>query len=284
MKEYSLPAETKIAFAHRTVSDMQRALSFYQEKVGFHLVQRVNGSAALSASGKRPASIYLTELRDAEPRPSRTTGLYHVAIRLPNRAELGRTLQRLLAHDWRFFGAADHGVSEALYTADPDGNGVELYADRPRTRWDWNGGQVEMGTEPLDLNNLVNAGMRSGGNGLPPQTDVGHVHLQVSDLEQARAFYHDLLGLEVTQSETPGALFMAAGKYHHHLGVNIWAGEGVPAPPPNAVGLFSFGLHIPDRTARRILSDRLKGAGISLEETGTGGILAHDPDGNGIVI
>jgi len=279
MNDFRLPSETRIAFAHLKVSNMRQALDFYQEKLGFHLIHRHNGSASLSASGSEPATLYLTELRECEPRPPRTTGLYHIAIRLPNRAELGRVLQKLLQHNWRFFGAADHGVSEALYTADPDSNGIELYADRPRSQWPWHGNQVDMVTDPLDINDLINAGMRSKGNGLPRQTDIGHVHLQVSNLERARQFYGDLLGMDVTQADYPGALFLSAGKYHHHLGVNVWAGESAAAPPENAVGLYSFGLLIPDRTARRILVDRLKQADVPLEER-PGSVLVRDPDGN----
>jgi catechol 2,3-dioxygenase len=185
----------------------------------------------------------------------------------------------LLQNNWRFFGAADHGVSEAFYTADPDGNGIELYADRPRSKWNWQKDQVSMLTDPLDINDVINAGGSVTRNDLPAQTDVGHIHIQVSNLERAREFYQDLLGLEVTQSDYPGALFLAAGKYHHHLGVNVWAGESAPPPPENAVGLYAFGLRIPDGTARHILLKRAKAAGVVVEERPSGALL-RDPDGN----
>jgi catechol 2,3-dioxygenase len=286
MKDFRLPAETEIAYANLIVSDMRRALDFYQNKLGFHLVQRQNGTATLSASESQPVSIILTEMREAEPKPPRTTGLYHLAIRFPNRAELGRALQRLVQFNWRFVGAADHGVSEAVYTLDPDGNGLELYADKPRSRWPKQNGQFTLVSQPLDLNDLLNSVSGMGDNNYP-RMDVGHIHLQVSDLERSRAFYQDILGLEVTQSDFPGALFLAAGKNHHHLGLNVWAGEGAPQPPPNTVGLKSFGLNIPDRTSRALLVERLRGAGILVQEkldaiTGQKSLLFYDPDRNGI--
>ena len=286
MKDFRLPAETQIAFANLIVANMSRALSFYQDKLGLHLIHRQNGTAVLSSSRSQPPALILSEDRQAEPRPPRTTGLYHIAIRFPNRAELGRALQRLVQESWRFIGAADHGVSEAIYTVDPDGNGLELYADKPRSMWPRSNGQIAMVSDPLDINDLLNSASGMGENG-QPRMDVGHVHLQVSDLDRSRAFYQDLLGLDITQSDVPGALFLAAGKYHHHIGLNIWAGEGAPQPPINTVGLKSFGLQIPDRTSRNLLAERLRGAGIPIEEkqdplSGQKSLLFHDPDGNGV--
>lgn len=289
MKDFRLPAETEIAFANLIVSDMGRALDFYQNKLGFQLVQRQNGTASLSSSRFQPVSIVLTEVQEAGPKPPRTTGLYHLAIRYPSRVELGQALVRLVQHSWRFAGAADHGVSEAIYTMDPDENGIELYADKPRSRWPKRNGQFAMVSEPLDLNELLNS---VGGSGLDstsagPRMEVGHIHLQVSNLDRSRAFYQDILGLEVTQSGLPGALFLAAGKYHHRVGLNIWAGEGAPQPPANAVGLKSFGLRVPDRTCRALLVERLRSAGVPIQEkqdvvSGQKSTLFFDPDGNAI--
>jgi catechol 2,3-dioxygenase len=293
MKTFRLPSETSIAFAHLQVADIRRSLEFYGDKLGFQLAQRHNGTAALAAGPQSRTTLLLTENPQAEPKPPHTTGLYHLAIRLPNRIELGRVAQRLLQLDLRFVGAADHGVSEALYTVDPDANGLELYADRPRSQWPRQDGQVAMGILPLDLNDLLNAGLNNPRGGsislqhqLPPQTDIGHVHLQVSNLEKARFFYDDLLGLRVTQSDTPGALFLAAGDYHHHRGLNTWAGEGAASPPPTAVGLLSFGLRIPSRGSWMILQERLYAAGIPIEaqqQTPAGtSVLVRDPDANGV--
>ncbi|HVN56081.1 MAG TPA: VOC family protein [Anaerolineaceae bacterium] len=286
MKDFYLPAETQIAYANLIVASMTRALSFYKDKLGLQVIHRQNGTAILSSSQSQPSALILTEDREAEPKPPSTTGLYHVAIRFPNRAGLGRALQGLIQQGWRFIGAADHGVSEAIYTVDPDGNGLELYADKPRSVWPRKNGQIAMVSDPLDLNNLLNSAgdVRENAH---PGIGVGHIHLQVGDLDRSRAFYRDLLGLEVTQEDFHGALFLAAGKYHHHIGLNIWAGKGAPRPPANSVGLKSFGLRVPDRTSRNLLADRVREAGLPVEEkqdplSSQKSLLFHDPDGNGV--
>jgi catechol 2,3-dioxygenase len=288
MTDFSLPGETHVAFVHLKVSDRYSSLAFYQEKLGFRIIQREGDTVSLSASGELPASLYLTQIPGAEPKPARTTGLYHIAIRLPDRTSLGRTIQRLLSYDWRFLGASDHGVSEAFYTTDPDGNGIELYADRPPSQWPWQNGKIAMVSEPLDVSSFINGDANNVSADLPSQTDIGHVHLQVSDLLRARKFYHDLLGLEITQSDYPGALFLAAGNYHHHLGLNIWAGQGASPPPPSAVGLISYGLRIPDERSWSELVQRVKTAGIPVEaahrEPDATSVLVYDPDGIGVAL
>jgi catechol 2,3-dioxygenase len=188
---------------------------------------------------------------------------------------------------WPFQGAADHLVSEALYLTDPDGNGLELYVDRPRAAWPYRNGQLIMATDPLDLNALLAEADQDPApwTGVDPGVDVGHVHLHVSDLARAEAFYSGLLGMDVTQRGYPGALFLSAGGYHHHLGVNTWAGAGAPPPPPDAVGLISFALNLPGAPAWRALLDRLRAAGAPLEggewENGLYALI-YDPDRNGI--
>ena len=195
---------------------------------------------------------------------------------------------RLATHSWPFQGFADHLVSEALYLADPDGNGLELYADRPPERWTQRNGQIVMGTEPLDVDGLVAEadGESASWHGIDPGADIGHVHLHVADLARAEAFYHGLLGLDVTQQGYPGALFLSAGGYHHHLGINTWAGTGAPPPPAEAVGLLSFTLQIPDGKAWRAALARLAGAGMAPEVQhdcpGKRIALFRDPDGLGV--
>lgn len=290
MNEFRLPAATQIGHAHLQVSDLPRSLHFYKELVGFKEISRNNEAAILSATGKFPAHILLTARADAKPKPPRTTGLFHTAIRFPNRRELARVFRRLLEHGWPFQGFADHLVSEALYLADPDGNGVELYTDRPREQWRRRNGMVEMATDPLDVENLLREAENDSApwEGVHPGTDIGHVHLHVSDLQKAEAFYHGVLGFEVTQRSYPGALFISAGGYHHHVGLNIWAGKGAPPPPPNAVGLLSFSIRVPNLDTLQILQERLRGAGFSFEEksaaAGPAAILTRDQDGNGVEI
>jgi catechol 2,3-dioxygenase len=288
MSEFRLPAETEIGHVHLQIADLDRSLTFYQDLLGFQRVSQDGTAAMLSATGRPPHQIALSERPGAIPKPPRTTGLYHTAIRFPTRRALAQTFQRLVKDPWPFQGFADHTVSEALYLADPDGNGLELYADRPRERWPRPNGQIEMGIDPLDVEDLL--AEASGGaapwTGMHPGTDIGHVHLQVSDLARAEDFYNDLLGLDVTLRGYPGALFLSAGGYHHHLGLNVWAGVGAPPAPPGAAGLVSFALLLPGRGAWNSLLVRLKETGVRIEDKWSyengGSVLVRDPDGNGV--
>ncbi len=287
MDAYALPAATHIAYAHLRVADRERALAFYCDLLGMRVINADGSSAALSATGAPPPLIVLEAQPAARPRPPRTTGLYHVAIRLPDRPSLARLLRRLIERRWPLHGAADHGVSEALYLSDPDGNGLELYADRPREAWPWQAGQAAMVSEPLDVRALLRLAGEPA-EAIDPRADIGHMHLQVSDLARAEAFYCGLVGFEVTQRTYPGALFVAAGGYHHHLGLNIWAGRGAPSPPPDAAGLVAFGVRLPDVAAWETLRARLQGAGAPLDVQNDGDgarrALLRDPDGTGVAL
>lgn len=290
MSEFRLPAAAHIGYVHLRVSDLPIALDFYTGVLGLHEVVRKQSTAYLSANHNRPYQVLLTEVAGARPKPPRTTGLYHAAIRLPDRPALARVLKRLMARGWPLHGAADHGVSEAIYLADPDGSGIELYTDRPRSEWAWVNGQIAMVTEPLDVGALLDTiGDDSGeAAAIDPRTDIGHVHLQVSDLARAEAFYAGLLGFDVTQRSYPGALFLSAGGYHHHLGLNIWAGRGAPPPPSDAAGLIAFVLRLPDRAVWQTMVERLAEAGLSPEPHKENGraeaALVHDPDDNGVLL
>jgi catechol 2,3-dioxygenase len=288
MHDFHLPPGTHIAYAHLRVANLERSLQFYRDLLGFHAIDREDATLRLSATGQRPPEIILTGHPGAQPKPPRTTGLYHIAIRLPDRLALARVLHRLLESDWPLQGAADHLVSEAIYLPDPDGNGLELYTDRPRERWAWNGDQVAMATEALDVAGLLVEANRGGPwTGIDLATDIGHVHLHVSDLKRAEAFYADLLGFDVTQRTYPGALFVAAGGYHHHVGLNTWAGRGAPPPPPDAAGLVAFGICLPDRETWQTVVDRAKEAGMPVETQDDGhsaSALLHDADHNGVVL
>ena len=287
MTKFELPAETQVGRVHLQVADLEQALAFYRDLLGFRQVGREGATALLSATGSAPLHIVLTERPGARRKPPRTTGLYHIAIRFPNRPALARVFQRLVVHRWPFQGSADHLVSEALYLADPDGNGLELYIDRPRAQWSRRNGQIEMATEPLDVEALLAEANDDPAPwaGIDPATDIGHVHVHVSDLEQAESFYSDLLGLDVTQRGYPGALFLSAGGYHHHLGINVWAGVGAPPPPPDAVGLLSFALRLPEEEAWFTLIERTRASGVTVElhDNGSGRVARlRDHDGNGV--
>lgn len=290
MSEFRLPADASIGSVHMRVSDLPTALEFYGGLLGFRQIVRRNNTVYLSARPDRPYHVILSEVAGARPKPPRTTGLYHIAIRFPDRPALARALKRLIAARWPLQGAADHNVSEAIYLADPDGSGVEIYCDRPRDQWKWSNGQVAMATEPLDVGALLDVIQEDEGAPaeIDPRTDIGHVHLHVSDLARAEAFYGGLLGFDVTLRGYPGALFMSAGGYHHHIGLNIWAGRGAPPPPSDAAGLIAFSLRVPDRAAWQTLIDRLAEAGHRLQpqraDDSAVASLVHDPDGNGVLI
>ena len=248
MTNNQLPPQTQIAHAHLLVSDRDIALQFYAQLIGLKPVQQVGATTFLSPTGKAPYQILLTENRQAEPQNRRAAGLYHVAIRFANRAALATVVKRLLDHNWPFQGASDHGVSEAFYLADPFGNGLELYVDRPRQHWQWDGEQIAMSTGRLDVAELLSTAPQGTiplGE-IDPGTDIGHLHLQASTLDKGEQFYHQLLGLDVMQRNYPGALFLAAGGYHHHLGLNTWQSQHGPATTLDQLGLQSFALTLPD--------------------------------------
>jgi len=282
----TLPATTHIGPVHLIVRDLSRALHFYSTLLGFQ-EQRREGQTVMLTSGEGcPPRLILTARADTVPKPPRTTGLYHVAIRLPNRQELARLFARLVAHDWRFHGFSDHKVSEAIYLPDPDGNGLELYRDRPRETWPRQGEQVAMRTDPLDVNALLreaHADTRPW-TGIHPDTDIGHVHLHVRDLDEAEDFYSGVLGLACTQRDYPGARFFAAGGYHHHVGTNIWAGQGAPPPPHNAVGLRFFTLVVPDAQAVAALISRAETAGVLETQPNAHTAFLRDPSGNRVLV
>jgi catechol 2,3-dioxygenase len=293
--EFRLPDGTHIGHVHLQVSHLERSLGFYEELLGFKRAletahpPRLVETVALSATGKAPYHLLLTERAQARPRPPRTTGLYHLAIRFPSRRALARAFARLVANRYLLQGASDHKVSVAIYLADPDDIGIELYADRPKRDWPREGDQVAMATDPLDVQALLAevALDEEPWRGCHPETDIGHVHLHVSDLERAEAFYSGILGLEVTQRGYPGALFLSAGGYHHHVGLNTWAGQGASRPPLEAVGMLSFALRIPDEAAWRAVLARAEAAGLEFaaRDTEQGrSTLFIDPDGNGVEV
>ena len=278
-----LPEQTRISQVHLRTARLEGALVFYTEVLGLRSLHRPGSHATLSATGAGPGLLVLTEDLNAPPCPPRSTGLYHFAIRYPSRQDLAHAYQRLVKSEYPVAGASDHGVSEALYLSDPDGNGVELYADRPRSQWNWRNGQVAMTTEPLDFDSLLASteGQPAPSN-VPPQTDLGHIHLHVADLTAAERFYHEFLGLAVTQRSYPGALFLSAGGYHHHLAVNTWAGD--QSPPGNSIGLISYRLEVPEAEILYCLRHRAPLAGYEattqLGENVSELLQIRDPNGH----
>jgi len=278
-----LPDETRISQVHLRTGNLERALGFYTNVLGLRVVEKVGPEASLSATGGQPAMIALSEDRRATPRPQQSIGLYHFAIRYPARRHLAQALERLLQQGYPIQGASDHLVSEAIYLSDPDHNGVEPYVDRPRPCWVWHDGQIEMATEPLDLDKLLatNPGPSRPPMQVPLKTDLGHIHLHVADLAAAERFYHEFLGLAVTQRSYPGALFLSAGGYHHHVAVNTWAGE--LSAPPNSTGLISYRLEVPVAEILYCLQHRAPLAGYLARtlavENGSEMLQIRDPNG-----
>jgi catechol 2,3-dioxygenase len=231
---YRLSAEARLGRVRLQVADLARSLEWYQRVLGFRVLSRSAADAVLAAHGDDTPLVELHEKPGAAPVPRRgRLGLYHYAILLPDRAALGRFVAHLAEIGERA-GASDHRVSEALYLTDPDGLGIEVYADRPRSTWRVDAGQIAMSTDPLDLDDLVRAAGGERWAGMPAGTIVGHVHLHVGDLEAAAAFYHQGLGLDKVVWSYPGALFLSAGGYHHHLGLNTWAAGAAPAGDDDA--------------------------------------------------
>jgi catechol 2,3-dioxygenase len=278
---FRIAEAARIGYVHLRVRNLDRSLAFYLDVLGMRMVSGGGRTATLSANGRGPGLIVLTEKKDATARPPGTTGLFHLAIRLGSRRALALSVRHLQDATWPLEGFADHDVSEAVYLSDPDGNGVEIYRDRPRDTWPFRNGQVEMVTVPLDLDSLMRELTDWPGEweGIDPSATIGHVHLRVSDLDRSEAFYHGVLGLDVTQRSMLGARFLSAGGYHHHLGLNTWASENGPRPPADAVGLISFSLFLPDRGLLAALSQRLSGAGAPARADDDGRIRTVDPDG-----
>jgi catechol 2,3-dioxygenase len=276
---FRLPDEVRLGPVRLQVADLDRSLEWYQRVLGARLVRRGEETATLGTEGGAPL-IELRERAGARPVPRRgRLGLYHFAVLLPDRAALGRFLRHLGELGERA-GMADHLVSEAVYLTDPDGLGIEVYADRPRENWRQEGGQLAMTTDPLDVEDLLRAGGGERWTGLPAGTVIGHVHFFVGDLARAEDFYHAGLGLDKTVWSYPGALFLAAGGYHHHVGTNTWA-AGAPAATDEDARLLEWELVVPSAAEAERAAASLAAAGWAVERV-PGGALAQDPWGTAV--
>lgn len=276
--------ETSMGTVRLTVSDLAPSRTFYERALGLRATEQRDGTLAFGVAGEDA----LVELRGEASAPAldrRATGLYHLAILLPTRLDLARALVRLAEARWPLDGASDHLVSEALYLSDPDGNGIEIYRDRPRREWRYVDGRLAMDTLPLDLDSVLGElpDARELQELAPAGTHIGHVHLQVADLGESERFYSGLLGFDVMVRGYPGALFVSAGGYHHHLGLNTWHSRGAAPPAPGAIGLRSFEIKLPNAAELDRVLERVRAAGIEILEDQTR-CLIRDPSGNGIVL
>jgi catechol 2,3-dioxygenase len=278
----ALADATRLGKVHLTVTDLERSLAFYEHAIGLQVHGRDGAVAALGAGGED--LVVLHEDPAAKP-AGRHGGLYHVALLYPTREELARVAIRLAVTRVPIQGASNHGTHEAIYLPDPDGNGLELAADFPREQWpDISGPEgYGGGPAPLDLDALLEtiAGEDLASHAAPGLT-VGHVHLHVGDLEAATRFYRDGLGFAV-MTDLGTAVFVSAGGYHHHVGVNVWRGRGVPPVPTDAVGLRHWTLVVADADELAAVRERLRAIGAPVQQR-EGAVLAHDPSGTAVLV
>jgi catechol 2,3-dioxygenase len=281
----SIDPGTKMGLLCLTVSDLPRSLEYYTKDLGFEVLRQSESDVTLAAAGV--PLLLLTEQSGARPWPRggrSYTGLYHFAILMPTRADLGRWLRHWFELGFPEPGQGDHSVSEALYLEDPDGHGIEIYRDRPREEWEHSDGRVQMGTGPVDIAGLLADAERGGEawTGMPAGTTLGHMHLQVGDIPEAARFYHEVLGFDV-MAQMPTALFISAGGYHHHIGMNVWHSAGAGPAPADSVRLRFFSVDLPNEQAREAVISRLDSAGVLHDRIGDV-VTLQDPWQNQIML
>ncbi|MGY3716869.1 VOC family protein [Sutcliffiella cohnii] len=271
-----------VSNVHLKVANLEQSLEFYKNVIGFQVLSKTANKADLTTDGKR-ALLTIEQIENATPKSPRTTGLYHYALLLPTRKDLGKVIQHFIDTRYPVQGASDHLVSEALYLADPDGNGIEIYSDRPKEVWQWQGEEVLMDTRPMDVEGVLEEANGEKWTGLPADTVMGHIHLHVADTKETVHFYCEGLGFEVVCRYGGQAVFISTGKYHHHIGLNTWAGVGAPPATENSVGLRTFTLVLPNEESREKTVEQLKSIGATVEEV-DGVITTEDPSKNRIVL
>jgi catechol 2,3-dioxygenase len=291
-----IDAATTMGTVALTVSDLARSRAFYETVIGLRAHELDDGRMAMGVDGE----LALVTLRGDAGAPAlnrRASGLFHLALLTPSRHELAHALLRIAGARWPLDGASDHLVSEALYLSDPDGNGIEIYRDRDRSEWPRDdNGELQMATLRLDLQDLAGelTDTEPVSEALAAESRMGHVHLQVENIARAEAFYHGVLGFDVTVRGYPGALFVSAGGYHHHLGLNTWNSAGSGPPAPGSVGLSSLEVRLPDAAELQRVLDRARTAGVTVVEdvdpplagapTGSERAIVHDPSGIALVL
>ena len=276
-----IASDTTVGPVSLTVADLDRSLRWYADALGLEPSRAPNGGgvAVLGAGGDD--LLVLHEEPGALP-VQHHTGLYHYALLVPTRSDLARWLARVAQDRIPLTGLSDHIVSEAIYLRDPDGHGIEIYRDRPRDEWIRDGDEVRISTDPIDVEDLLGAA-EGAPTGVPEGTRMGHVHLHVADIPAAATFYRDILGFDETAHLGDQASFFSAGGYHHHVGVNTWAGVGATPPPPGSAALRHATVVLPDAVQRDRVVDRAADAGaepVEVEE----GVLVRDPSQNALVL
>jgi catechol 2,3-dioxygenase len=273
ISDNKIDPDTEIGSVKLAVRDLNKMVAFYQNLIGLSLFRADKDEAVLGV-GKRPLVRLLSRPNGAS-HPT-ATGLFHLAILLPGRAALGQWLLYYLKNGFQLDGVGDHLVSEALYLSDPEGNGIEMYRDRPRETWEYSNGRIRMDTLAVDLESMLVEADPDPFNGLPDKTKMGHIHLQVNNLEKTAAFYRDILGFDL-MAKMPGAGFLSAGGYHHHIGMNTWRSYNGNVPPPNSLGLMNYEVILPNEQSKASLLQRLTENQIDFSQNGT--VKLQDPAG-----
>lgn len=264
------------------VQDIDRSIKFYQEVIGFQVLEQKGKKATLTADGKT-GFLTIEQPDNVTPKPQRATGMYHFALLFSKRSDLANMVYQLVRHNIQI-GAGDHGVSEAIYIADPDGNEIEIAYDNDPSDWKWMNGEVAMTTDPVDFESLLAEGNpQAPWEGLPTDTILGHIHLYVAELEQTKQFYIDGLGYDAVAQLGDQALFISTGNYHHHIALNTWMGVGAPALPENSVGLKSFTIDLENEEKRQEVIKQLESIGASVTEE-NGSFVTYDPSKNRIIL
>lgn len=259
MKNYHTNDIPHIKNVQLKVSDLERSLNFYTQVLGLSILNQTASQAELGNT-KGQSLIELIELKDASPRPQRFAGLYHVALLVPNRIALAKLVQHFIDHKIPVQGASDHGISEAIYLADPDGNGIEIASDTPDDTWPWINGKLDIlgKNGPMDIDAvLASKNKDEVFEKMEAETIVGHLHLHASELEKSKQFYTEILGMDVVIDLPNSALFMSYAGYHHHIALNLWNGRNVPQNPVNAPGLALARLQVPSLEFLREIEDKL---------------------------
>ncbi len=277
-----LPKNTRLGEVHLNISNLSKSLDFYQQSLGLQVNRQEGKTAYLGAGGKD--FLVLTEISDAAV-PHRNTGLYHFALLLPTRLALGQFIQNLVDTQTQVQGMVDHIVSEAIYLPDPDGNGIEVYRDKPEDQWQYEpNGDIRMANLPLDIDGIM-AELKEGEQWekLSDGSVLGHMHLHVRQIPEGIDFYKDIIGLDLMMEWGQTAAFLSSGGYHHHLGINTWNGVGASPPPPKSIGLDHFSVILPSSLEIQKIVSRADQANITIEERGDG-LLLRDPSRNGILL
>lgn len=278
---YALTRPAYIDQSHLVVTDLGLVSGFYQSMLGLKVIEKTTSGEVLGVGGH--PLLTLTTAKDAAVAPRNAAGLFHTAFLMPDRSELARWLRHAAQNNVVLDGASDHLVSEAIYLSDPEGNGIEIYADRPHEGWKFlEDGMVEMATRRLDLQALYNSAPEDRWGGMAEGTAIGHLHLQVGDIPQADAFYRDVLGLKL-MARYPGASFFATGGYHHHLAANIWNSQGATARADNMTGLSDYRIRFNDKTTLDAAVSRLDALELNSEKR-DGGVFLKDPWGIGLTL